>query len=623
MAAAIRFLTNEAGKVEGLAYAGFETFRGSPYTSCAQETGQNSRDAASGEGPVQVSFRLLEIPREEIPFADQLQHSIQCCLDEPTDADTKHHLRRALTAINAPTVKVLEISDRNTTGLTGPVGDPTSVFTALVKGDGVTNKADVTSAGSYGIGKNAAYAVSYLQTVIYSTCYQERSTRKRKFAAQGRLRLISHKEGSKKFSAEGYWGNPDFAAIEDEAAVPSWMQRTEIGTSIYSVGFREQHHWAARMALSLVANFFLAIDRKQIEFTVDDAFRMNESSLDSVLDSPQLREIAAESDQLEQLERARRLLDCTRSEAATRHTLNVPGLGDFTLHLLVAEKLPREVHILRNGIYICDNFAKFSEPMRIFRGTREFTAVLEPSRTEAGRKPSELLKRLENPAHDAFEPERIVEARSLEQARTQIRYLIKQVRNVIKATAKIEETNHSQLDELSHLFADCAPIGGNGQNNKEKDPERFQYGVARKATRGRPSGTVGEGIGKRRFGNDTNETTPRSKNAGGGSERTPPGTQSAIALEAIRSFLPEPTDGRKRTVYFTPGADGDIEISVAAAGLSGDVGLSVVGTSRGVAQQGRVRTTVTTGQRVVLQLALAEPYGGPIEVSARTSSSNA
>lgn len=45
----IRFLMNEARKVEGLAYAGFETCRGSPYTSCARETGQNSRDAAASQ----------------------------------------------------------------------------------------------------------------------------------------------------------------------------------------------------------------------------------------------------------------------------------------------------------------------------------------------------------------------------------------------------------------------------------------------------------------------------------------------------------------------------------------------------------------------------------------------
>ncbi|MDB5825470.1 MAG: hypothetical protein JWR21_4174, partial [Herminiimonas sp.] len=407
--AEIRFLTNEAGKVEGLAYSGFETFRGSPYTSCARETGQNSRDAAMGAGPVNVRFKLLRLDRSNVPFADALEDSIRCCLEAPQDDKTKQHLERALATVSAPVIKVLEIADSRTTGLTGPTDDPTSVFAALVKGDGVTNKLDSTSAGSFGIGKNAAYAVSDLQTVIYATCYLDKETGANKFAAQGRLRLISHTNGAKKCSAEGYWGNPGFTAIESKTDVPDWIVRDEVGSSIYSVGFIEQDNWVARMTLSLVTNFFLAIERKEIQFSIGDAVEMNHTSLDTILDSESLRPVASEADQLEELQRARRLVDCVRSEASLRHTISVPGLGDFELHLLVEEGLPREVHILRNGIYITDNFAKFSQPMRRFPGTREFTAVLEPARTELGRNTSALLKRLENPAHDAFEPERIVD----------------------------------------------------------------------------------------------------------------------------------------------------------------------------------------------------------------------
>ena len=202
--ASIRFLTNEAGKVDGLAYAGFETFKGSPYTSCARETGQNSRDATSNSGLVRVGFELKHIVRDDVPFADELAHSIRCCLDAPQNDKTREHLERSLAAISGPTVKVLTISDTNTTGLTGPTDDPHSVFTALVKGDGITLKPDETSAGSYGIGKNAAYAVSELQTVIYSTCYKSVDSEDPRFAAQGRLRLISHTDGLKKCSAEGY-----------------------------------------------------------------------------------------------------------------------------------------------------------------------------------------------------------------------------------------------------------------------------------------------------------------------------------------------------------------------------------------------------------------------------------
>lgn len=602
--AEIRFLTNEAGKVEGLAYAGFETFKGSPYTSCARETGQNSRDAALAQ-PVSVRFNLLAIPRRDVPFADELEHSIECCLASPHDQKTRQHLERALKTIRASEVKVLEISDRNTTGLTGPTTDPRSVFAALVKGDGVTNKADETSAGSFGIGKNAAFAVSDLQTVIYSTRYMDiPAGGTERFAAQGRVRLISHTDGPRKLSAEGYWGKSGFSALEDVADVPHWMRRTEIGTSIFSIGFREQDHWVERMTLSLATNFFLAVDRKEIEFSVGPSVHINQASLDSILNSSELEAVANEADQVEDLRRARRLLECIRSEAASRHEIVVPGLGDFTLHLLVQDGMPREVHVLRNGIYITDNFSKFSEPMRRFPGVREFTAVLEPSTVGQGKHPSALLKQLENPAHDAFEPERIVDEGDREKAKKHIKQLIRKARDIIRAAAKMEDLSSSHLDELSHLFGDS---GSGNRKEQEEDPGRFLYGEARRARRAPPPGA----------------SAGRSGRGGGGGRRTNerPGTKAprkphpAAALRELRSTLPDPANIRKRRIFFTPDFNGEVQLSVAAVGLSGDVELKVASSSVGSASNGHVALPVTRGSRVAMEVTLAEPFAGPIELS--------
>jgi hypothetical protein len=602
--AEIRFLLNEASKVEGLAYAGFETFRGSPYTSCARETGQNSRDA--GDETVVVRFTLHSMARSEVPFADDLQRSINCCLAEPQDEKTKRHLERALETISAPVIKVLEISDKNTTGLSGPTTNPQSVFAALVKGDGVTKKLHETSAGSFGIGKNAAFAVSDLQTVIYSTRYVEKKTQEEKFAAQGRLRLISHLDGDKSCSAEGYWGGPNFTAIENLTLVPSWMARHEIGTSIFSIGFREQDHWAERMTLSLVTNFFLAIERRQIEFLVDGV-HINRSSLDSILDSEKLKHIADLADQKEELERARRLVECMRSDAAIRRTINVAGLGDFNFHLLIKEGMPREVHVLRNGIYITDNFSKFSEPLRRFPGMREFTAVLEPAPTIEGSEPSALLKQIENPAHDSLEPERIVDARAREGAKKQIKSLIKQMREIIRSVAKIDDVSRSQLDELSYLFS---YNGTDGKKANEDDPDRYLYGLARKGRRKIPPGTSGKGVGK-------GEGTRVGTGAGTRAARST-GTRLATPIRHLRSVLPEKSNASKRTIFFTPDTEGDIEIAIAASGLSEDVALPVASASVGAVSEGRIIVGVRKGERVEIDVLFFEPFGGPIELTTRT-----
>ena len=614
--AEIRFLTNEADKEEGLAYAGFETFRGTPYKSCARENGQNSRDAPDGSGAVKVSFDLLELDRGELPFADELESSIDCCLEAPLskkDTETRVHLERARTAISGPKVKVLRISDTNTTGLTGPIGQPGSVFTALVKGDGVTNKNDPTSAGSYGIGKNAAFAVSDLQTVIYSTRYRDDQGQEQ-FAAQGRLRLISHVNGERNCSAEGYWGEPGFKAIEDQNAVPEWLWRDAVGTSINCIGFHERDHWAQRMTLSLATNFFAAIDRAEIEFTVD-GLPINHTSLDSVLEDSELEELARSGDELAELERARNLLLCIRSEAATRHNISVPGLGDFTLHLLVSEGLPKEVHILRNGIYICDNFAKFSQPMRQFPGTLEFIAVIEPARTEEGKGPSALLKRLENPAHDAFEPERITSEADRQKAKSQIGKLIGKVRKIIRAEAKIEEVENSRLDELSAMFADTGATRDDGREDDELDPDAYVYQKPRPSRRRHRTGTTGKGKATGRGTGKGTKPGARIKNDTKKKKSGRLGSGPALPLIEVRSMVRD-DDPRLRTIWFTPSASGEIVLAIEASGLINDVSLDIAACPGEKVKNGRVQTTVKDSERVRLELTLSEAYDGPIELTA-------
>lgn len=62
-------------------------------------------------------------------------------------------------------ITLLCIADSNTKGLTGPAeaGKP---FHSLLKDAGVSNKDAADSGGSFGIGKNAAFAVSELQAVF-------------------------------------------------------------------------------------------------------------------------------------------------------------------------------------------------------------------------------------------------------------------------------------------------------------------------------------------------------------------------------------------------------------------------------------------------------------------------
>ncbi len=116
----VRFLTNEADEDEGLNHPGIEHYMGAPYAGIARECGQNSRDAKTGD-PVRISIRCLDIPTGSIPGFDRLRASIDLCLTPGSASERRgekpQFFENARKVAAAPTVKVLEVSDSNTTGL--------------------------------------------------------------------------------------------------------------------------------------------------------------------------------------------------------------------------------------------------------------------------------------------------------------------------------------------------------------------------------------------------------------------------------------------------------------------------------------------------------------------------
>ena len=203
----LEFLENQAGEVEGLGHAGIETFRDTPFVSCSREAGQNTLDAADGR-PVRMVLREHQVPANEIPGIEKLRDTIAVCLKtaRATGSDKdRDFFENANDVLSNLFIPVLEIADYNTTGLEGPPNDATSKFHALVKSSGKSNKSTETSGGSFGIGKNATFAVSDLRTVFYSTVYD--TSEGRRHAFQGKVQLVSHQDSeSIQRTAKGYLG---------------------------------------------------------------------------------------------------------------------------------------------------------------------------------------------------------------------------------------------------------------------------------------------------------------------------------------------------------------------------------------------------------------------------------
>ena len=213
----LQFLSNESEEDEGLGHAGIETYRSKPYAGAARETGQNSRDAADTT-PVRLSFDVLDVPADEVPALESLRETVQRCLREANGDNRekeKAFFAHATTLLNAGTIKVLRISDQNTKGARGPAATKGTPFYSLTRANGVSAKDREDSGGSYGIGKNAAFAVSDLRTVFYSTVYLDDQTKTDQFLALGKSVLVSHhNEEGRPYRQIGYWGLPEFRAIE-------------------------------------------------------------------------------------------------------------------------------------------------------------------------------------------------------------------------------------------------------------------------------------------------------------------------------------------------------------------------------------------------------------------------
>ena len=618
----LRFLLNEAGEKEGLGDAGIETFRDTPYASCAREAGQNSRDAVKSP-PVRITFDIRRLGHEEFPSHPELREAIAACRAEALQDRETAFFDNAASVINADQIPVLEIADSNTTGLTGPPDAHGTPFHSLVKASGVTVKSDANAGGSFGIGKNASFAVSDLQTVFYSSVYEDPETGKEAFAAQGKVKLVSHTgSDSEPRRATGYWGNPEhFGAVTRRSLVPEWMRRSTDGTTIFCMGFRESEDWAERMTYSLVSNFFCAVHLQEMVFEVDNGrILVNRNTLEHLLEREDMKRAVENTGHLADLEFAGQLYRCLVSESAEESSLTLSsGLGRICVRILVAEGMPRRIGFIRNGMLITDNLRHFGQPLARFPGSRDFVALVEPEDTDAG----VLLKQLENPAHDGFSAERIPDADKRSRATAAMRKLGSEIRETIRGATSVRHEGAVVLDELGRYFAEPGKEDAEPDPTAENDPEKYIYTSHRRTPRRprAPTPSGGQQGGHNRTGTgadgDNGGGSGRGTGTGSGGRGTR-GDREAIVLRDVRNRIRTGDDGTpvSRELHFTPGSGGRIKVAVQATGVNVAENLHVVEADRGVTGSGVLFLDVVEGERCSVTVSFDEPYDGPIELLA-------
>jgi hypothetical protein len=612
------FLPNPAQESEGMGHAGIQTYRNDPYAGTARETGQNSRDAGL-HTPVRISYEVLEIAREDVPGIDNLVGTLEQCLAQSHDTEKEiPFLDLALAAVKSQTIKVLRISDSNTSGAKGPA--PGTPFHSLVKASGVSVKENTASGGSFGIGKNAVFALSNLQTVFYSTVYSEAG--ENRFLAQGKAILLSHTDkDSVSRKQTGYWGLSGFLAIDQMEVAPEWLRRNEVGTSVFVLGFRDTPNWANRILCSVVQNFFPAIDAGEMEFSIDGArYQIGKHALSSLFENPEIIATAKDNHQEQDFELAHSLYRCLISQASEEETVELPELGRVRIRILVEEGLPKKVILARNGMVITDSLEHFGERFAKFPRCQDFVALVTPL-DSAG---SAYIKRLEDPRHQALSAEGLSDPSARARAKSIMRKLADAIRKAIKTHTQAAIDSQVSLDELRPYFS--SPANGNSSDSSTdgvNDPETIQYTIVSPNRRtptyatGRGEGEAGGGTGgdepgpSAQPGATSSGTSTTHPSTGGGNARHP---FRSVLVADVRNVIPIGESRRHRTIYFTPGESGVTNLSIQALGLANAETLNIRSASGATVVSGRARLEVVRDQRVRIEIELEEDYIGPIDV---------
>lgn len=556
----LQFPPLSGGTVSGLNDAGIETFEGDFAKNVVRECAQNSLDAAvNPDGQVVVQIQRASLDPRELPFIPALRDILRACRDHWHQHEKAvRFFDAALASAGHAHIDTLRISDFGTTGVDGSDEDNTGRWFGLVKSRGVSNQKGAESGGAFGIGKDAPLAGSAFRTVLYST-----RTVDGEVALQGVCRLVTHEgKDGEATQGTGFIGEFDarnkvYRAIRDTDSIPTRFLRTEPGLDVWILGSRHlDNDWAQPFIRSALANFWPAIANGKIVFRVGDE-TIDTETLGAAMRAERFDDHVAE---------AWPFYQSLADQHAKAFQKNLPTAGECRLNLLLARReLPKRICMVRRTGMVIETYAP-----RV--GFLPFAGLFVCE----GHHGNQLLRSLEPPRHDKWDPERS----DGPQAATALKEIKEWIREVLK-----KQTPHAGEDQFNEsevppdLLEDVPenpitdPSTGSepdlGGNPKDATPPlqvKVRTRTMRKTADPGKKGTTGGDDDvddpKKGDGKSTGGRKGRQGENSGDSSLTP----KVPALSA-RAFCPSDNEDAVELVLR---ADGDYEGNVWIEGLGDD-----------------------------------------------------
>ena len=431
------FPSNNDGKISGISEAGIETFRGELLKSLAKEICQNSLDAVlDSKKRVLIEFKLYNIPLKEDRRISGLEEIFNLAKNYwQGNEKTIRFLEKAEKNFKKEKIRVLRISDYNTTGLTGSDKKKNSTWNNLVKSTGVSDKTG-SSGGSYGIGKSAPFACSDLRTLFYNTLDKDGLE-----AFQGVANLVSFEKEDIVTQGTGYYGNSkDNTAIRNMDSFGAYT-RKESGTDIYIICFLDDEEWKKKVVEAILENFLISILNDNIEIKVEDIL-INKENLSFLMEKYK-----------EDIELTYEYYQVLMEKDSQALEIEFKDLGKFKLYLLIKKDFKRRILISRsNGMKIFDK-NRISSSIQ-FSGV----CILEDDKLNS------YFREMETPQHDNWESDRHRNPKEAEKIKREFFTILKE-----KVKEKGKETILDEMDAvgMGEYLPDINDIGDNSENNRE------------------------------------------------------------------------------------------------------------------------------------------------------------
>ena len=351
----------------GLADADIDHFSKSIVESVIREPSQNSNDE-SVRRPVKIMFNLTSTLVEDIPDIANYKSVIKSCLTvakQRSATRAEDFFSNAAKILNQESVNILTISDVGTTGAGGKFVEGGKFHTLLVA-KGQTNKQDIHSAGSFGLGKNAPIAGSQMRLVFYSSSYEDKG--EKHFYCMGKS-VLTNWRGQKNTKMRerlffvGGDGSKLIPCVE-QTTIPDWLKKDELGLKVCIVAPRIElvQSWLYGYISSLLCNFFLAIFDGNLEFLLDKgATNITRATMLGMFDNKDVITAAETAGKADYLGWAHICIKGLAADEFKSEIVSIKHLGEFEILIKVAESLPKKVFFIRNGMYITDTLKEFGK----------------------------------------------------------------------------------------------------------------------------------------------------------------------------------------------------------------------------------------------------------------------